>query len=679
MKMVFNSLPWFKHPFIRITLALIAGIIAGAYFTLPIGWVCIVCGLAICLFIGFNLLPAHKKYALSWIAGMAIHLVFICIGILLLFLNTKPPKIIPHQAFSVVIEEPLSPANTSLKSMGSSAYGNIILYFQKDSTSLSIQPGHQLVLRKIPDTISAAANPGGFNFKAYAATQQLYYQVYLKNNEYYIVGKTPVAFRKRILHQLQEWILQVLNQYIVGDKEKSVAEALLIGYKKNLDKTLLQSYSSTGVVHIIAISGLHLGMIYGLLLFLLKPLKNKKYIKWLQPVCIIVVLWTFTFLTGAAPSILRSAIMFTFIVLGEQQNRRSHIYNSLAASACCILAYNPLQLWDVGFQLSYAAVISIAAFSVPITRLIYIKNKLLLNCWQLTAVNLAAQICTLPLILYYFHQFPNLFLFSNFIAVPLSGLILYLEIILLVVSPLPILAVMIGKCTSFLLLLMNSVIENTATIPFAVTEHIQINLFQTICLFGVIIIFSAGLMNKKRKYVYGSFLLIGLIALIQTISAISAARQHKLMVYYMPKKSAIDIFEGRSHRFIGDPSIYHQPLLIKNYLDPTRTLFRAANTSPQTKTIVRPPFIFSAHKKILVINPTLNLNNLSGVVPVDLVVISGNPTIHIQQLLQLFKFQTIVFDCSNPLWKIEQWKKESNDLNLHHHSIPHLGAFEMNL
>lgn len=679
MKTVFNPQSWYKHPFIRITLSLIAGIILGAYYSIPIGLICMICGVAICIFIGFNLMPVHKKYALTWVLGTTVHVTFICIGTLLLYLNSKPPKALPQQPFSVIIQEPLSPANTTLKSIASSAYGNIIIYFKKDAVSLSIQAGHQLMLLKLPDTLSAAANPGGFDFKTYASTQQIYYQVYLKNSDYYIIGKTVMPYRKKILYYLQKWILQILDQYIQGDKEKGVAEALLIGYKKNLDKALLQSYSSTGVVHIIAISGLHLGMIYGLLLFAFKPLKNKKYIKWLQPICIIIVLWTFTLLTGAAPSILRSAIMFSFIVLGEQQNRSSHIYNSLAASAFCILLYNPLQLWDVGFQLSYAAVISIAAFSVPITKLIYIKNKLLLSCWQLTAVTIAAQICTLPLILYYFHQFPNLFLFSNFIAVPLSGFILYLEILLLVVSPIPIVAVMVGKCTSFLLLLMNIVIENTASMPFAVTEHIQINLFQTICLFGVILTFAVGIMYKNSRHVYAALLLIGLILTVQSISKIAAAHQHKLMVYYIPKKSAIDIFEGRSHFFMGDPAIYQQPLLIKNYLDPTRTLFRASLSIRPSKTIIKAPFIFSAHKKILVVNATMNFNNLSGMPPVDLVIVSGGPTIRIKQLFQMLKFQTIVFDCSNPLWKIEQWKKESNDLNLQHHSIPHLGAFEMNL
>ena len=155
-----------------------------------------------------------------------------------------------------------------------------------------------------------------------------------------------------------------------------LAEALLIGYKDDLDKTLVQSYSNTGVVHVIAISGLHLGLIYWLLLMLFKPLQKRK-LKWLRPVFILTGLWLFSLLAGAQPSVLRSAVMFTCIVLGDSFARKSSIYNTLALSALLLLCINPYWLWDVGFQLSYAAVLSIVIFMQPIYNWFYIKNKVL--------------------------------------------------------------------------------------------------------------------------------------------------------------------------------------------------------------------------------------------------------------------------------------------------------------
>ena len=193
---------------------------------------------------------------------------------------------------------------------------------------------------------------------------------------------------------------------IKGDKELGLAEALLIGYKDDLDKTLVQSYTNTGVVHIIAISGLHLGLIYWLLVQLLKPLQRRKYMKWLRPVIIILGLWLFSLLAGAQPSILRSAVMFTCIVIGETIAKKTSIYNSLALSAFGLLCWNPYWLWDVGFQLSYSAVLSIIIFMRPVYNLLYVKNKILDFFWKINAVTIAAQILTLPLSIYHFHQFP---------------------------------------------------------------------------------------------------------------------------------------------------------------------------------------------------------------------------------------------------------------------------------
>jgi competence protein ComEC len=164
------------------------------------------------------------------------------------------------------------------------------------------------------------------------------------------------------LFNTKTYILKTLRTYIKGEQETSVAEALLIGYRDDLDRDLVQAYSNTGVVHVIAISGLHLGLIYWLLLFLLKPLDKTKQLKWLKPVIAISLLWIFSLLTGAGASVIRAAIMFTAIGFGGLLGKKGNIYNSMAASAFVMLCYNPFLLWDVGFQLSYAAVLSIVLF-----------------------------------------------------------------------------------------------------------------------------------------------------------------------------------------------------------------------------------------------------------------------------------------------------------------------------
>ncbi len=684
MKTVFKETAWYRLPFIRISIAFIAGIVMGQYWLLPIIALKIVMAIGLIFLIGFYFLPASIKFRYNWIGGLLIHIVFIGFGWMLLQLDQQKPVLPNNSPLIVSIRDPLSNSKLSLKTTGVIGKTKLALYFKKDSIASSIKIGTQIALIKKPATITSIHNPGGFNYKAYAASQQIFYQCYLTNNDYRIISTVSPSYISQVLASVQQYVLNTIQEFIHGAKEKSIAEALLIGYKKNLNPELLQAYSNTGVVHIIAISGMHLGMIYGLLLFLLKPLSKTRIGNWLRLIIMLLVIWTFTLVTGAAASILRSAIMFSFIIVGQPYRKKAPIYNSIAASAFCILCYNTLQLWDIGFQLSYTAVISIVAFSKTIRNLLFLENKLLKSCWELTSVTIAAQIGTIPLLLFYFHQFPNLFIFSNFIAVPLSGIILYLEIILVAIVPIKFIAMYIGELTSFLIRVMNNVIENTARIPFAVTHDIQINLLQTILLYAFILLIAFGLMKKNKPSIYVALFCLIICCAIHANDQIKAASQYKLMVYYLPKKSAVDIFAGTNHQFIGDPSIDQNPLAIKNYLSPTRILYRANTPAIHSAIFTQQgvgsiPLIVGPKKRVLLVNDAFKLPSYLTNHSIDLIILTGNPLIGLENLSIYFNCTQFVFDCSNTMWKIEQWKKEAERLHLRHHSVPEKGAFEFNL
>ena len=158
---------------------------------------------------------------------------------------------------------------------------------------------------------------------------------------------------------LHKKVLHALTTYIPGEKEAGMEEALLVGYKDFLEKDLVQSYSNTGVVHVIAISGMHLGLIYWLQNLLFITFKGRKKLSWVKAVCIISGLWLFALLAGGGPSMLRSAVMFTCIIIGDNLSMKAFIYNSLAAYTFILLCFNPGWLWDISFQLSYIAVLSI--------------------------------------------------------------------------------------------------------------------------------------------------------------------------------------------------------------------------------------------------------------------------------------------------------------------------------
>jgi len=556
--------------------------------------------------------------------------------------------------------------------------GMIILYFKKDSSLPHLDYGSQLVIRKPLQEIKNSGNPGGFDYKKYALFQGITHQVYLKENEFEILSTTKKSFFQQFINRSRAKVLNMLRTYIKGEKELGLAEALLIGYKNDLDKTLVQSYSNTGVVHVIAISGLHLGLIYWLLAWFFKPLQKRK-LRWLRPVFILTGLWLFSLLAGAQPSVLRSAVMFTCIVIGDSLERRSSIFNSLALSALLILCINPYWLWDVGFQLSYAAVLSIVIFMQPIYHWFYIKNKILDFIWKLNAVTIAAQILTIPIGVYHFHQFPLNFLFTNFLAVPLSSLILLGEILLCLISFIQPVAAFIGKIISWLIWLMNSYIEQIEKLPFSLWDGLQISIPQVILLLIMATGFGFWLMEKSKPgFKYGMIALLGFIGL-RTVSFTQANKRQQLIVYNVPQKKAIDLIDGRKYLFVGDADLLPDDFVRNFHIKPSRILHRVQPALDFENYQQQEDLMIFKTKKILIVNKTKYFSAIENKVPVDLLIISGNPKLYFNNLNKTFSVKQVVFDGTCPAWKINYWKKDCDSLHIPYHDVSEKGAFVMNL
>src|SRR5579885_513597 len=240
--------------------------------------------------------------------------------------------------------------------------GSILIYFDKDSLPENVSYGSTLIFKKNLQPITNSGNPGCFDYKRYCLFHGITGQVYLKANEFKLLQNKNSNWLYSSLFYLRDLTIKTLQRYIPEPKEQGVAEALLIGYREDLDKDLVQAYSNTGVVHIIAISGLQIGMIYAVLALFFARFKRNRVAVLLKPFVILLVIWTFTLIAGAVPSIMRSTVMFSFIVVADCFKLKTKMYNTLAASAFCMLVFDPFVLWDVGFLLSYAAVISIITF-----------------------------------------------------------------------------------------------------------------------------------------------------------------------------------------------------------------------------------------------------------------------------------------------------------------------------
>lgn len=685
-----------QMPFVRLVVSLIIGIILQWYLQFSLTSIGIFTVVLSAVLLVFAFLKFSAKYSFRWLQGLALELVFVAIGILITYnkdirhnndwLGYAYKDSIPVIA---TLQEPLVEKARSYKAQATveaiqvngqwqHVTGDVLLYFNKENVAPALRYGSQVVFMKTLQPIKNSGNPGSFNYERYNAFQDIYHQVFLKQDEYITSATTHISPFKQWLINARLWVIHTLRKHISGDKESGVAEALLIGYRDDLDKDLVQAYSNTGVVHIVAISGLHLGMIYGVLAWLFKFFRNKKWVKFVKPVVILIVLWIFTFIAGGVPSIARSAVMFTFIVLAEAIGRKTSIYNTLAASAFVMLCYNPFFLWDVGFQLSYAAVISIVTFMKPIHNWFYVKNKTLNILWELVAVTLSAQILTIPIIFFYFHQFPNLFLITNFVVVPLSSIILFAELAVLVFAHVMYVSGFLDDVTTVLLRFMNNFIERFNQLPFAVTTGIQNSVVETILLYGFIIAVCYWLYHKWKPSLYIS-LSIGLLFLaVKSYDEMQHQQQAKLVVYNIPKYEAFDFIEGKQYLFKGDTALMQDGFLKNFHIQPCRTLYQVYAASELYNLQTAYPFIQFRNKRIVLVDNNFSFTSPSKI-PVDIIILSKNARVYISKLADVFDCPLYVFDGSNSLWKINRWKKDCDNLHLPHYSTPDKGAYQLEL
>lgn len=695
--MSFKPVPiWKEAPFLRLIVPLALGIITQWYLQVPINVssIALITSIVLYLLLQFN--KSSIQFKLYWLNGIILNSILFAVGMLLVYFHdiSHNQKWINNyykngNTVVAILQEPLSEKEKSFKALASVRYiinndraipveGSILVYFKKDSNLPKLTYGSQIIFSKTLQPINNSGNPGAFDYERYCKFQDIYHQAFLKPAEFVVFPKKNENVVKKFLFIAQEKTLGVFRKYIEGDKEKGLAEALMIGYKDDLDKNLVQSYTNTGVVHIIAISGMQLALIYGFLIIIFKAFTRFRFIRLLKPVIILIILWLFSLMSGASASVLRAAVMLSCIVVGESFSKKASIYNNLAASAFLLLCYNPFWLWDVGFQLSYTAVLSIVVFMKPIYNLIYIQNKSLDFVWQLTAVTLSAQVLTTPISVFHFHQFPNYFLLTNLIAVPLSSIILFGEILLCAFSFIAPVATWFGVILNKLIWLMNSFIEHMEKMPSSLWDNLQISVLQTVFIYVSIIATALWLIRKKKYYFkVGLAAVFGFTAL-RSLSFWQASRQKQMIVYNVPQHQAIDFIEGRDYLFKGDSILSDDGFQQNFHLKPSRVMHRISEAD-ELASIQHSGNIFEfGPRRILLIDQNISFVPSGTRIKVDVIIISKNPSLKISGLANTFDCNQWVFDASNSNWKISKWQKECEQLHLSSFAVVDKGAFVLN-
>ncbi|MBP7931410.1 MAG: ComEC/Rec2 family competence protein, partial [Chitinophagaceae bacterium] len=463
-----------------------------------------------------------------------------------------------------------------------------------------------------------------------------------------------------ILNNTRKWIINTIQTHINDPVESGLTEALLIGYKEDLDPRLQEQYTKTGVSHIIAVSGMHLGLIFYVLHIILSLVVSRNISRYMSFSIILPLLWIFAFVTGASASVMRSVLVFTLLLLGNLFRKRTGSINVLLASAFFLLVIHPGIINDIGFQLSYAAVLSILIYEPIISKWVFTKNKSLTYLWNMVSITLAAQILTTPIVLFHFKQFPLLFLITNMVAVPLSSMVLLLAIALCGASFLLLPTAGIASIIHSCLVLMNTYIEKIASIHFN-TIQISTSLSVSICLYALIIALTVAFLNRSSTSILTVLLSINALFTIYAIEQSQLSKTKQLLYLNFKGESCIIHQHGKNALVLASPGFLNNRQQLNKQLKSFRNVLGIKHW--QLQPLQNQPALieYSTHGKS---NRFIHMSNLSQTIS------------NIMQLpVALTDSVLLLADGSNKLWKIRQWEKQAQELHLRLHSIPEKGAY----
>ena len=311
----------------------------------------------------------------------------------------------------------------------------------------------------------------------------------------HLFSQSEVGTIKTLAEKANTTIGNTLATYL-NTEASALCKALCIADKTELSQNVKKDFSRAGASHILAVSGMHVGIIFTAISSLLSLISKSRKFKLFGGIFSIIFLWFYAFICGLQPSIVRACTMFSVPIIGKLLKRDSSSFNSLLFTAFCMLVYDYTYLFNLGFQLSFLAVAGILLFQKRIFNIFPLQNKILIWIWSLTSVSIAAQITTLPLTIYYFHNIPVLSLITNLIIVPLATLLIYFSGVLLIVqfsSLSTFISLIINKLTHFI----NSFIKQISDTIFATIDNINISVFQVVILYAIILLFYYFIISKK--------------------------------------------------------------------------------------------------------------------------------------------------------------------------------------
>lgn len=685
---------WSKYPFLRLLPALLLGILLGeALGPCPIArkpLFFILLGMVLALVL---LSRRLKPYRNRWIVGVWMLLTVVFLGWFRQGMVHDADGSVPIGREGLYLARVLEPPvekERSVKVMlglrgcrddnGDQALsGRVMAYFEKSEPALALRYGDLLAFSSAMEPVPPPLNPEEFDYHTYLRRQGVGGRVYLKGDRWCTLGLNGGNPLLRLSYRCRERLLEALQRCGVTEEAFGVAAALLLGYDESLPVQLRQRYVAAGAMHVLCVSGMHVGVVYLLASWLLRLLGKDKRMLRMRKRILLGLVWGYALLTGLSPSVLRATIMISFLLLGSLLRRKGNTLNSIFASAFVLLVVRPDNLFSIGFQLSYAAVLGIVLLQRKIYLLLYIENKWLDKVWEITAVSLAAQCSTLPLTLYHFHQFTPYFWLSNLFLTPLSFVAILSGMGLLAVSWVPWLGRAMGQAVWACMTMMNALVSWVESLPFSLVRGLYINKVQLVMAW-LLLTLSVLFIHLKRKRMLMEGLLVSFgLACSLAYHSQTVSNQDTMTLYSLRKHTCLDLSHGTDHLMLCDEGLLQEPGVIDYSLrghwarqhgsmDPPCYTLQEEVTAPF---VLKRGNLLSFRGMLLAFwEPTPPGREVPrSPLPVDGLLVRDRQRPELDRVLRCYRPALLLIDGSVPAYLAEEWMRQAREREIPYYNI----------
>jgi len=671
-----------KFPLARICIWFILGLLAAYYLSPSPLFVLILLGVLL-IFFGISYYFSNKNLEQKRYFGILTYSIFFLIGVSTQSLHNKRFSE-NHYANKLVTEKNYFVGITFIEKLKSGTFNEryvaeitsldslktkskILFNIKKDSLNQKLEIGSKLLYYGEIHYHQKPHNPNQFDYGKYLENKSIYGQIYadasdlkvnshLDKNIWYYAS----AFRNRIISNLEKSGF--------AKDELNVVIALILGQQQDISPEILNDYQLAGAVHILSVSGLHVGCIMIAVGFLLKPLPKTKFGELLKLFIIIAFLWLFALVAGFSPAVTRSVVMFTFIAIGEYSNRKTNIFHTLIASMFFILLFEPSFIFDVGFQLSYCALFFIVWLKPIFDKIWMPENKILKYIWGILSVSFAAQIGAFPLSVYYFHQFPGLFFVTNLMVLPLLGLILALGVFVMIWAFFTTVPAFLAKILEYSIWFLNKIINWVASFESFIFQDISFNWQMLATCYLVIFAFAIWIMKPDFKKLSLALVTLIIFQITYFGTEYLNQKQEEFIVFNAKRSTLISERKGENIVLYTSDSLTEatmnfavKPYLVGNFASISK-IKKVSNLN-----------YFDKNKILIVDSLSVFPKNVNP----DILVLTQSPKLNLERILQFSKPKIIVADASNYRTYAMRWKETCEKEKIPFHSTVEKGFYKL--